>query len=181
MSPLRQAALGSGSRGRLRHGKWGNSVACEVIGACRMNRDDRRGGRYGVCIRIRLFINLCCRTCGKREQQSQSSRSNQYEFLFHRSNLLIKEDISLELLSKKYFIDKDHLNKLFSKEIGIPVHRYVQVKRLILARDEIRKGSGIEEAAYKAGFKDYSNFYRAYRSFFGIKPSSQRNEVTINN
>jgi AraC-like DNA-binding protein len=88
----------------------------------------------------------------------------------------IKEDISLEQLSKKYFIDKDHLNKLFSKEIGITVHRYVQVKRLILARDEIRKGSGIEEAAYKAGFKDYSNFYRAYRSFFGIKPSAQHNE-----
>ncbi|MDR2576114.1 MAG: AraC family transcriptional regulator [Treponema sp.] len=91
-------------------------------------------------------------------------------------NKNIKEDISLEQLSKKYFIDKDHLNKLFSKEIGIPVHRYVQVKRLILARDEIRKGSGIEEAAFKAGFKDYSNFYRAYRSFFGIKPSSQHNE-----
>jgi AraC-like DNA-binding protein len=88
----------------------------------------------------------------------------------------IIEDISLERLAGKFFIDKDHLNKLFSREIGIPIHRYVQVKRLILARDEIRKGSRLEEAAYKAGFKDYSNFYRAYRSFFGIKPSTQRNE-----
>jgi AraC-like DNA-binding protein len=88
----------------------------------------------------------------------------------------IKEDISLERLSQKFFIDKDYLNKLFSREIGTTVHRYVQVKRLILARYEIRKGSGIEEAACKAGFKDYSNFYRAYKSFFGIKPSTQRNE-----
>lgn len=88
----------------------------------------------------------------------------------------VKENISLEQLSQKFFIDKDHLNKLFSREIGIPVHRYVQVKRLILARDEIRKGSCLEEAAYKAGFKDYSNFYRAYKSFFGIKPSAQHNE-----
>jgi len=88
----------------------------------------------------------------------------------------IIEDISLELLSRKFFIDKYYLNKLFSRELGTTVHRYVQVKRLILARYEIRKGSGIEEAAYKAGFKDYSNFYRAYKSFFGIKPSAQHNE-----
>jgi len=88
----------------------------------------------------------------------------------------IKEDISLEQLSKKFFIDKNYLNKLFGMETGIPVHRYIQVKRLILARDEIRKGSRLEEAAFKAGFKDYSNFYRAYKSFFGTKPSAQCDE-----
>jgi AraC-like DNA-binding protein len=49
------------------------------------------------------------------------------------------------------------------------------VKRLILARQGIRKGSGIEEASFKAGFNDYSCFFRAYKSFFGIKPSAQRN------
>jgi len=86
------------------------------------------------------------------------------------------EEISLEQLSRKFNISKDHLNMLFNKEIGTTVHHYMQMKRLILARQEIRKGFGIEEAAYKAGFKDYSSFFRAYKSFFGIKPSAQRNE-----
>jgi AraC-like DNA-binding protein len=98
-------------------------------------------------------------------------RNERINSILQYLNENITEDISLEQLSRKFFIDKDYLNKLFSKEIGAPVHRYVQVKRLILARQEIREGSGIEEAAYKAGFKDYSNFYRAYKSFFGIKPS----------
>ncbi|MCL2181515.1 MAG: helix-turn-helix domain-containing protein [Treponema sp.] len=73
-------------------------------------------------------------------------------------------------------MDKDHLNRIFSKEIGTTIHCYMQIKRLILARQEIRKGAGIEEAAYKTGFMDYSNFYRAYKSFFGMNPSAQRNE-----
>ncbi|MDR2477197.1 MAG: helix-turn-helix domain-containing protein [Treponema sp.] len=64
---------------------------------------------------------------------------------------------------------------MFSREIGATVHQYIQVKRLILARQGIRKGSGIEEASFKAGFNDYSCFFRAYKSFFGIKPSAQRN------
>jgi AraC-like DNA-binding protein len=33
-------------------------------------------------------------------------------------------------------------------------------------------GCPAEEAAYKSGFNDYSNFYRAYKAFFGITPSA---------
>jgi AraC-like DNA-binding protein len=88
----------------------------------------------------------------------------------------VTEDVSLEQLSQKFNISKDHLNRLFNREIGTTVHHYMQMKRLILARQEIRNGVGIEQAAYKAGFKYYSNFFRAYKSFFGIKPSAQRKE-----
>jgi AraC-like DNA-binding protein len=38
---------------------------------------------------------------------------------------------------------------------------------------EMRSGRGAEEAAYKAGFNDYSNFYRSYKSVFGIMPSDR--------
>jgi AraC-like DNA-binding protein len=43
-----------------------------------------------------------------------------------------------------------------------------------MARQEILKGCcTAEEAAYKAGFNDYSNSYRAYKAFFGIIPSDK--------
>jgi len=89
------------------------------------------------------------------------------------------EDVSLDQISHKFNISKDHLNRLFNREIGTTVHHYMRMKRLILARQEIRNGVGIEEAAYKAGFKHYSNFFRAYKSFFGIKPSARETtEIT---
>ena len=106
-------------------------------------------------------------------------RNKQVNSVLQYLNKNVTENISLEQLSQKFNISKDHLNVLFNREMGTTVHHYMQMKRLILARQEIRKGTGIEEAAYKAGFKDYSNFFRAYKSFFGIKPSAQRNEDKI--
>jgi AraC-like DNA-binding protein len=104
-------------------------------------------------------------------------RSKKIDSVLQYLNENITEDISLEQLSRKFYINKDYLNKLFGRAIGTTVHHYIQQKRLILVRQEIRKGSGIEEAAFKAGFKDYSSFFRAYKSFFGIRPSDQRNET----
>ncbi|MDR2095289.1 MAG: helix-turn-helix domain-containing protein [Treponema sp.] len=54
---------------------------------------------------------------------------------------------------------------------GTTIHHYILLKRLTLVRQRIWNGYGVEEATYKAGFNDYSNFYRAYKSVFHIKPS----------
>jgi AraC-like DNA-binding protein len=62
---------------------------------------------------------------------------------------------------------------LFRQETGTTINQYIKVKRLALARQEMRNGCGAEEAAYKAGFNDYSNFYRAYKSVYGIMPSDR--------
>ncbi|MDR0377462.1 MAG: helix-turn-helix domain-containing protein [Spirochaetaceae bacterium] len=64
---------------------------------------------------------------------------------------------------------------MFRKETGTTVNQYIRIKRLVLARREIPQGSTAEEAAHKADFNDYSNFYRAYKSFFGITPSDKAN------
>jgi AraC-like DNA-binding protein len=88
----------------------------------------------------------------------------------------LHEPISLDHLTKKFYISKNHLNVLFRKETGITINQYIRIKRLVLARREIRNGCTAEEAAYKVGFNDYSNFYRAYKAFFGIIPSDKAND-----
>jgi AraC-like DNA-binding protein len=65
---------------------------------------------------------------------------------------------------------------MFRKETGTTVTQYIRIKRLVMARQEILKGCTADEAAYKAGFNDYSNFYRAYKAFFGIVPSDKTSE-----
>jgi AraC-like DNA-binding protein len=81
------------------------------------------------------------------------------------------EELSLEQVSCQFNISKNYLNILFRQAIGTTVNQYIRVKRLTLARQEILNGNGAEEAAYKAGFNNYSNFYRAYKAFFGDMPS----------
>jgi AraC-like DNA-binding protein len=81
------------------------------------------------------------------------------------------EELSLEQVSGQFNISKNYLNILFRQAIGTTVNQYIRVKRLTLARQDILNGNGAEEAAYKAGFNNYSNFYRAYKAFFGDMPS----------
>jgi AraC-like DNA-binding protein len=55
---------------------------------------------------------------------------------------------------------------------GTTVNHYIRIKRLGLARQEILLGASAQKAAYRMGFNDYSNFYRAYKSFYGGLPSA---------
>lgn len=83
----------------------------------------------------------------------------------------LKEDISLDELSAKFAVTKNHLNALFHKAVGTPIMKYISAKRLEFARQEILGGARLGEAAYKVGFNDYTTFYRAYKSFYGCPPS----------
>ena len=81
------------------------------------------------------------------------------------------EEITLDQLSDKFAITKNHLNFLFRKVVGTPIMKYITIKRLQLARQEIQNGARIGEVAYFVGFKDYTTFYRSYKSFYGYSPS----------
>jgi AraC-like DNA-binding protein len=91
-------------------------------------------------------------------------------------NRNLHKPVSLDTLCGEFHISKNHLNVVFHKETGTTVNQYLRIKRLVMARQEILKGSTAEEAAYNSGFNDYSNFYRAYKAFFGIIPSNTAKE-----
>jgi AraC-like DNA-binding protein len=91
-------------------------------------------------------------------------------------NRNLREPIPLDTLCREFHISKNHLNVIFRRETGTTVNQYIRIKRLVMARQEILQGCTAEEAAYKAGFNDYSNFYRAYKAFFGIIPSDKTSE-----
>ncbi|MDR0656170.1 MAG: AraC family transcriptional regulator [Treponema sp.] len=91
-------------------------------------------------------------------------------------NRNLHDSVSLDTLCREFHISRNHLNVIFRKETGTTVTHYIRIKRLVMARQEILKGCTAEEAAYRAGFNDYSNFYRAYKAFFGIIPSNKTRE-----
>ena len=86
-------------------------------------------------------------------------------------NLHLNEDLSLDLLSKKCYISKQHLLRTFKDAMGFSVHQYIQKKRLLTARQYMQNGDSPKEAAFKCGFSDYSVFYRAYMKEYGVSPS----------
>jgi len=63
------------------------------------------------------------------------------------------------------------LVRAFSREFGIPPHRYVTGRRLELARRHLLGGRPPAEAATLAGFYDQAHLTRHFRKLLGIGPS----------
>jgi len=85
----------------------------------------------------------------------------------------VTEDIRIEELSEKFYISKFHMMRRFRQEAGMPIHAYLNDKRLFLARDMIAKGISATEACYQSGFHSYSAFSRAYQKRFQVTPTGR--------
>ncbi len=85
-------------------------------------------------------------------------------------NQNLKENLSIDHLSSKFFVSKYYLMHKFKKQTGYSIHHYILQKRLLMANSLIRKGLPAMEVSLVCGFGDYSNFVRAFKKKFGLSP-----------
>ncbi len=82
--------------------------------------------------------------------------------------------LTLEGLAEQFFMSKNHLTAIFKRATGTTVAKYILYKRMALVRGELLRGVPAAEAAARAGFGDYSSFFRAYKKIFGAAPSDRK-------
>ena len=85
----------------------------------------------------------------------------------------LTEDLSIDHLAERFFISKYHMMRLFRQETGRSIHAYMTDRRLLLARDLISGGMSATESCFRAGFRSYSSFTRAYNRRFGTTPTGR--------
>ena len=89
----------------------------------------------------------------------------------------LTEEVTVEELSEKFYLSRFHLMRRFKEETGTTIHSYILERRLLMARDMIRKGLSTTEACYRCGFQSYATFARAYGKFFGTTPTGRKQQV----
>ncbi|MZK52776.1 AraC family transcriptional regulator [Clostridium beijerinckii] len=82
----------------------------------------------------------------------------------------INEELTIDELSKEFYLSKFHLSREFKKYTGTTIHRYIVQKKLIQAKELILKNYPINSVYKQSGFGDYSNFFRAFKNEYSISP-----------
>lgn len=85
-------------------------------------------------------------------------------------NSNLKEDLSVDLLASRFYFSRSYLMRTFKKETGCTLAGYIQEKRLLMAREQIRLGAPATQAALDCGFRDYSAFAKAFKQKFSASP-----------
>jgi AraC-like DNA-binding protein len=85
-------------------------------------------------------------------------------------NLHYADPLSLDQLAELVYVSKYHLSHEFNRQVGTSVYRYIQKKRLQIARQLLGQGKRPNEVFSCCGFSDYAGFYRAFRAEYNISP-----------
>lgn len=131
--------------------------------------------RYGQMAMISfcicdLLLHLNRTIYEQHHEKNTKEQQKLYESLVYYIEDHLNEDLSLDVLEQKFFVNKYYIAHVFKDNIGISLHQYVRKKRLEACKDAIRGGQKITEVYLFFGFKDYSSFYRAFKSEFGVSP-----------
>jgi AraC-like DNA-binding protein/mannose-6-phosphate isomerase-like protein (cupin superfamily) len=88
--------------------------------------------------------------------------------------LNFKKDISLQQLAGIACLNPFHLIRLFKKSVGVSPYDYLLITRAEHAKQLLRKGSLVQDAAIESGFYDSSHFNRVFSKITGTTPRAFR-------
>ncbi len=71
-------------------------------------------------------------------------------------------------LAAQAHISLSQLERLFARDVGLPVRRLVLWRRLRLAMALMLQGQAMTQAAHEAGFADAAHFSRTLKALFGV-------------
>lgn len=85
------------------------------------------------------------------------------------------EELSLKTLAYQYNINSSYLGQVFTKEVGISFSEYLNKTKNAKAKDFIlNTNMKINDIAKAVGYLDTSYFYRKFKKYYGVCPSTLR-------
>lgn len=117
-----------------------------------------------------LIIELNRITYGKLHQVSPSYQNVLYLNICDYINNHLGEDLSLDALSKFFYVSKYHISHIFKENMGISLHQYILKKRIHASKNSVLSGESLSKIYNEYGFKDYTSFYRAFKKEYGLSP-----------
>ncbi len=130
---------------------------------------------FALLIETLVTINRTVQTMSHFEQHTK--HSSLFSHLISYVHEHFAEEVTMESLSKEFYISKSYISKMFREYMGVSVHQYILMLRLEACRKALEEGVPATECFEQFGFKDYSAFYRAFKGAFLMSPSDYQKSV----
>lgn len=89
-------------------------------------------------------------------------------------------DLSLEVIAGKININPSHLSRIFKKQIGEPVTKYINRVRIEKAKELLAfSGMLAYEAALATGYNDPTYFSHVFKKITGLSPKEFKNSILV--
>ena len=118
-----------------------------------------------------LILTHICRAAGSGEApHSQAEQPTMLTSFVEYIENHLHEPLTLDSMAAHFYISRSAVSKLFREQMDTSFHRFLTQRRLILAKQLIGEGEGLERVAQLCGFSDYSIFYKAFKKEYGLSP-----------
>ena len=125
---------------------------------------------FGIFLQFMVQLNRI--VLHTQPQQEEKAVSNLVDQVLHYIGHHISEELTLDGLAERFFVSKYHLSHSFTKEVGVSLHRYITLRRLLMARQLLGTGLPAGQVSTACGFADYTSFYRAFKAEYGTSPGA---------
>jgi AraC-like DNA-binding protein len=126
-----------------------------------------------------LLDNMIRRYCALVQEHSLGKYSPAVRKVLNTVEFNLREPFSLGMLAEQCHIDPSNLAHQFKREVGVSITRYINFRRLELAKSLLGSGLYIQEIAEQCGFLDVNYFTRLFKRQFGIAPREYRKKNAI--
>lgn len=143
--------------------------------ACRPSCSSRRPLRSNVELfatreeAVRAGYRPCAR-CRAEPARGDGALERAIAYLDHH----LDERVTLAALARQVGLSPHHLQRTFARALGLSPLRYQQRRRLEGFKARVRRGEGVGEATYGAGFGSSRALYESARSGLGMTPATYR-------
>lgn len=85
-------------------------------------------------------------------------------------NKNIKNEITIDELSNKYFYNKTYIMKKFKKELGITIKEYINIKKILDSLSLYNSKENILHIALLSGFNSLEYYSETFSKLLGVSP-----------